>query len=188
MRLLTSRLALGLTAIAVLGAAFGVIHLTRPAWYDRLWHPFRYRAIVLGHARNYRLDPALLAAVIYQESKFDAGARSDRGAIGLMQLLPDTAKGIAERTGGTRFRVSDLYDPEINVRYGAWYLRHLLDKYGSERTALAAYNAGQHNVDGWLAKGEGIQFRETQAFVDRVESLKGSYRRDYSQLRQHPDT
>ncbi len=184
MRLLTSRLVLALAVIAALGLAFGVVHLTRPTWYDRLWHPFRYREIVLGHARNYHLDPALLAAVIYRESKFDAGARSDRGAIGLMQLLPATAKGIAERTGGSRFRVSDLYDPEINVRYGAWYLRHLLDKYGSERTALAAYNAGQRNVDGWLARGETIQFGETRHFVDSVESLKESYRRDYGELRQ----
>ena len=79
-----------------------------------------------------------------------------------MQLLPATAEGIAERTGRTKFRVSDLYDPEINVRYGAWYLRHLLDKYGSERIALAAYNAGQANVDSWRAQGLGIQFDETQ--------------------------
>ncbi len=98
MRSLTGRLVLGLAVIAALGVAFGVVHLTRPAWYDRLWHPFRYREIVLGHARNYHLDPALLAAVIYAESKFDAGARSDRGAIGLMQLLPATAEGIASST------------------------------------------------------------------------------------------
>ena len=136
-----------MAVVTALAATFGTIHLTHPAWYERLWHPFRYQQIVLGHARNYHLDPALLAAVIYQESKFNADAKSDRGAIGLMQLLPDTAKGIAERTGGSKFRVSDLYDPELNVRYGAWYLRHLLDKYGDERTALAAYNAGQANVD-----------------------------------------
>ena len=113
---LTSRLVLGLTVIAVLAGAFGTIHFTHPAWYDRLWYPLRYSEIVRGHGRNYRLDPALLAAVIYQESKFRADARSDRGAVGLMQLLPETAKGIAERTGGTRFKVSDLLDPEINVR------------------------------------------------------------------------
>jgi soluble lytic murein transglycosylase len=183
-RFLSSRLVLGVAVVTALAATFGTIHLTRPAWYDRLWHPFRYQQIVLGHARNYHLDPALLAAVIYQESKFDADARSDRGAIGLMQLLPDTAQGIAERTGGSKFRVSDLYDPELNVRYGAWYLRHLLDRYGSERTALAAYNAGQHTVDGWRARGIPIQFAETKAFVDRVESLKRSYRHAYSSLRQ----
>ena len=65
------------------------------------------------------------------------------GAIGLMQLLPSTAQGIALHTGGSRFRIEDLYDPEINVRYGAWYLRQLLDKYDEEQAALAAYNAGQ---------------------------------------------
>jgi soluble lytic murein transglycosylase len=93
-----------------------------------------------------------------------------------MQLLPSTADGIALHTGGTNFRRSDLYDPEINVRYGAWYLRHLLDKYDDERDALAAYNAGQDNVDRWLAGGSGIRFSETRAYVDKVEDLKGIYR------------
>ncbi|TMK80451.1 MAG: lytic transglycosylase domain-containing protein [Actinobacteria bacterium] len=139
----------------------------------------RYEQIVRGHARNYRLDPALLAAVIYQESKFRADAKSDSGAIGLMQLKPETAKGIAIRTGGNRFQTSDLYNPEINVRYGSWYLRHLLDKYDDEKTALAAYNAGQQNVDTWRAQGRGIQFSETRAYVDRVEHLKHVYRRAY---------
>jgi len=96
-----------------------------------------------------------------------------------MQLLPDTAEGIAIHTGGSRFRVSDLDNPEINVRYGAWYLRHLLDKYGDERTALAAYNAGQDNVDRWLREGSGIAFPETRAYVDRVEGLKAIYRDAY---------
>jgi len=117
--------------------------------------------------------------VIEQESKFDADAKSPTGAIGLMQLQPATAKGIAIRTGGSKFVVSDLYNPELNVRYGAWYLRHLLDKYGDERTALAAYNAGQENVDRWRAAGEGVQFPETRAYVSRVERLKGIYRRAY---------
>jgi soluble lytic murein transglycosylase len=184
----TGRLVLAVAAIAVLAIAFGTIHFTRPAWYERFWYPLRYGEIVRGHARNYHLDPALLAAVIYQESKFKANARSERGAIGLMQLLPETAKGIATRTGGSRFRVSDLYDPEINVRYGAWYLRHLIDKYGSERTALAAYNAGQANVDSWRARGLGVQFGETRHFVDRVEDLKKTYRHAYSSLRLHKDT
>ena len=145
----------------------------------RLRYPLHYQAIVRGHSRNYQLDPALLAAVIYQESKFRAHARSSSGAIGLMQLLPDTAKGIALHTGGTKFRVSDLDDPEINVRYGSWYLRHLLDKYGDERTALAAYNAGQENVDRWRAEGQGVQFSETRAYVDRVEHLENLYRKGY---------
>lgn len=160
-------------------AVFAVLQGSKPGWWERIWYPLEYQQIVRGHARNYDLDPALLAAVIYQESKFKAGARSPSGAIGLMQLLPDTAKGIALHTGGSKFRVQDLYDPEINVRYGAWYLRHLLSKYGEERTALAAYNAGQNNVDRWRREGVGIQFSETRHYVERVEELKRIYRRAY---------
>ena len=118
--------------------------------------------------------------MIEQESKFNADARSSAGAVGLMQLQPATAKGIAKYTGGSKFVLSDLDDPEINVRYGAWYLHHLMQKYGNERLALAAYNAGQENVDRWRAAGEGVQFPETRAYVDRVERLKGIYRRAYA--------
>ena len=164
---------------AALAAAFAYVNSTEPAWYVRLRYPLDYQAIVRGHSRNYHLDPVLLAAVIYQESKFRAHARSSSGAVGLMQLLPSTAEGIAVHTGGTKFRVSDLDDPEINVRYGSWYLRHLLDKYGDERTALAAYNAGQENVDHWRAEGKGIEFAETRHYVKRVEHLKTLYRRGY---------
>lgn len=159
--------------------AFVYLQRTEPPWYARLWYPLRYTPIVRGHASHYQLDPALLAAVIETESKFDAGARSDAGAVGLMQLTPSTAKGIALYTGGHHFHVSDLTNPEINVRYGAWYLRHLFQRYGDERTALAAYNAGQRNVDRWLQAGGGIQFAETRAYVDRVERLKGIYRKAY---------
>ena len=159
--------------------AFAYLQHTEPAWWARLWYPLRYEDIVRGHARNYDLDPAFLAAVIEEESKFNADARSRTGAIGLMQLQPATAEGIALRTGGTKFVISDLYVPELNVRYGAWYLHHLLTKYGDERMALAAYNAGQRNVDRWRAAGEGVQFPETRAYVSRVERLKGIYRKAY---------
>jgi soluble lytic murein transglycosylase len=173
---------LALTGLALLGAV-ACIHFLQPNWWVRIWHPLRYEQIVLGHASHYDLDPALLAAVIYQESRFDADARSDSGAIGLMQLMPKTAQGIADHTGGTRFKLSDLDDPEINIRYGAWYLSHLIKKYGSEKLALAAYNAGQQNVDNWLVSGEGIAFPETRAYVDHVEHLKELYRRLYPVLR-----
>jgi peptidoglycan lytic transglycosylase len=170
---------LGAIAAAAFGA-FTYLQRTEPAWWARIWYPLRYQAIVRGHAQHYRLNPALLAAVIEQESKFRADARSSTGAIGLMQLQPDTAKGIALHTGGNNFVLADLDDPEINVRYGSWYLRHLLDKYHDERLALAAYNAGQANVDEWRRKGEDIQFSETRAYVSRVERLKDIYRRAYA--------
>jgi soluble lytic murein transglycosylase len=166
-------------AVAAIGS-FVYLQRTEPAWWARIWYPLRYSTIVRAHAHNYDLNPALLAAVIDEESKFRADAKSSAGAVGLMQLLPATAKGIAIHTGGSKFVTSDLYDPEINVRYGAWYLHHLLQKYGDERLALAAYNAGQQNVDTWRAEGKDIQFPETRSYVDKVERLKGIYRRTYS--------
>ena len=136
---------LGVVVLAgALFATFFSLQSAKPGWWERLWYPLSYEQIVRGPARNYRLDPALLAAVIYQESKFKADAKSESGAIGLMQ-----------------------------------YLRHLLTKYGDEDDSLAAYNAGQDNVDRWLRAGKGIQFPETRAYVRRVEELKKIYRRAY---------
>lgn len=162
--------------VAVLAGAFAYIDATKPAWYERIRYPLRYSEYVRVHAREHGLDPALLAAVIYQESKFQSDAQSSSGAIGLMQLTPSTAHGIAVRTGGHKFKTSDLYDPEINIRYGAWYLHDLFAKYHTERLVLAAYNAGQGNVDRWRANGQPIQFSETRAYVQRVEHLQDVYR------------
>lgn len=172
-----------LGALALLALVFGGFALyvfeTEPRWYERLRYPLRYEQIVMGHAENYNLDPQLVAAVIYQESKFDADAVSSSGAVGLMQLLPETGQGIADRTGGDNWKPDDLRNPELNIRYGAWYLRHLLDKYGDEELALAAYNAGQSNVDRWQDEGVGIQFEETRSYVERVRELKEIYARAY---------
>ena len=171
---------LTLGALALVAAAFGLyVYETEPTWYERLRYPLRYEEIVVGHAENYDLEPHLLAAVIYQESKFDADAVSDSGAVGLMQLLPETAQGIADRTGGSGWHERDLVNPELNIRYGSWYLRHLLDKYGDEELALAAYNAGQTNVDRWREEGGGIRFAETRHYVHRVLELKAVYARAY---------
>jgi len=165
--------------LAALAGVFLYVEQTEPSWYVRLRYPLEYEHIVRGHAEQYDLDAALLAAVIYRESKFDAKARSSSGAVGLMQLLPETAKGIAVHTGGHKFVVSDLEDPEINVRYGAFYLRRLIRKYGEAPLALAAYNAGQANVDEWEAAGGEIGFPETRQYVDEVLELQKIYRRAY---------
>jgi soluble lytic murein transglycosylase len=170
-------LAVGLLTLAALALA---TWRAQPVWLERLRYPLRYEAILVSHARTYELDPALLAAVVYTESRFRADARSHAGALGLMQLLPDTGRAIALRTGGDRFVVSDLLDPEINVRYGSWYLRELRRKYGDTATALAAYHAGQGNVDRWRERGVPVQFPETRAYVDNVLRLVPVYRRAYA--------
>jgi soluble lytic murein transglycosylase len=161
---------------AIVAGTVAVVDETSPPWYERLRYPLRYSAYVRVHARRHDIDPALLAAVIYQESKFRVRAKSSSGAIGLMQLTPETARGIAIRTHGSAFHTSDLYNPEINIRYGAWYLDNLFQKYRSERLVLAAYNAGQGNVDRWRANGQAIQFSETKEYVARVEDLQRIYR------------
>ena len=162
-----------------LAGAAAWAHESEPDWYLRTRYPLEYAHIVRGHAKHHDLDPALLAAVIYAESRFDPNARSTAGAVGLMQLLPDTARGIALRTGGTRFVVADLRDPEINVRYGSWYLDHLLDRYGGSTLALAAYHAGQGNVDRWRREGSGIAFPETRTYVAEVMRLRRVYEQAY---------
>jgi soluble lytic murein transglycosylase len=160
--------------------AFAYLQHTEPPWYARLWYPLHYSTNVRVYASQDHLDAALLAAVIESESKFNPTARSDAGAVGLMQLTPATAKGIAQYTGGSRFRLSDLTNPDINIRYGAWYLGHLMDKYRNERLALAAYNAGQENVDSWQRAHVGIQFSETRDYVSKVERLQKIYRKAYA--------
>jgi peptidoglycan lytic transglycosylase len=171
--------ATSLALLAFAGVAAWVVE-AEPDWYLRARYPLEYEHIVSAHAQNYGLDPALLAAVIYAESRFDADVESSAGAVGLMQLLPQTAKGIALRTGGARFVVSDLSDPEINVRYGSWYLDHLRGRYdGDMRLALAAYHAGQGNVDRWLEEGGSIAFPETRAYVDEVGRVTRVYARAY---------
>ena len=177
--------------IVVAAVLYGLFGAKGRELLERTEYPLHYSAIVRGHARNYGIDPALLAAVIYTESRFRPHARSTSGAIGLMQLLPSTAKGIATRTGGTKFVASDLDDPEINVRYGAWYLQHLRQHYeglpGSMTLALAAYNAGMANVDAWVRHtraGQALQippaFAETSAYLKRIDHARGVYRRLYA--------
>jgi soluble lytic murein transglycosylase len=170
-----------LLAVAVLAAVAGGVYLhLRAGSVDRLRYPLHYAQYVRAEARENHLDPALLAAVIYQESNFRPDARSSSGAIGLMQLTPSTARGIAIATGGSQFTTNDLYDPEINIRYGAWYLGNLFDRYRAEALVLAAYNAGPGNVDRWRATSVPIQFPETAAYVKNVEHLQRVYRKTWA--------
>lgn len=186
-------LILALTLVAVVGVLMVAAQVTLPAWYVRLmpaWYarqlyPLNHAAAINDGARKYRLDPALVAAVIYQESRFRDGTTSSRGAIGLMQLLPSTAQEIAHRSGGRRFVVGDLEDAHINIMYGCNYLRYLLDRFhGSTVEAVAAYNAGVANVDGWLRgraalRVSDIPFAETRDYVRHVGLLTDVYRRAY---------
>ena len=150
--------------------------------------PLRHDDIIRQQARDKDLDPALIAAVIYEESRF-RDQTSHAGARGLMQITPETADAIAKHSGGVRFQHEDLADPQINISYGAYYLRLLLDHYGGNDTlAIAAYNAGMGNVDRWVARAGGpsnfdsakhIPFPETRAYVQNVIERRQQYRDHY---------
>jgi soluble lytic murein transglycosylase len=151
--------------------------------------PLRHDDIIRQQAADKDLDPALIAGVIYAESHF-RDQTSQAGAKGLMQLMPETADYIAEKSGGTAFVQGDLASPQVNISYGSWYLRYLLQKYGGrEVLALAAYNAGEGKVDEWVAaagargeelRADHIPFAETRHYVDRVLDARERYRRTYA--------
>jgi soluble lytic murein transglycosylase len=150
--------------------------------------PLSDASIIREQAAQKDLDPALIAAVIYAESKFEP-RQSSAGAQGLMQILPTTAYYLAHLSGGTRFTAGDLATPSVNLAYGSYYLRYLLDHYdGDEMLAVAAYNAGLTNVDEWVAHAHArgtqlsaaaIPFPETREYVRRVLAAQAEYRATY---------
>jgi soluble lytic murein transglycosylase len=177
----------GVAAVVALGVA-----VIAPVFHHAVKEvvlPLRHEDIIRQQSHDKRLDPALVAAVIYTESRF-RDQTSVAGAKGLMQLTPGTAKFIEHLSGGSTFELTDLSTPQVNIAYGTYYLRYLLDRYGdNEALALAAYNGGEGNVDRWVAKarasGEGltieaIPFAETREYVRKVLDARRQYRSSYS--------
>ncbi len=183
------RRAVLLLAFAVGVALLAAIVVPRlPDAVRELTLPLRHEDIIRQQSADKGLDPSLVAAVIYAESKF-RDQTSPAGARGLMQITPETARYIARLSGGTAFEQGDLATPQINISYGVYYLRYLLGRYGrNEVPALAAYNGGEGNVDRWLARSnvsarsfglEQIPFTETREYVGRVLDAQGEYRTKY---------
>ena len=183
-----------LLLIAFVLAATAVTMAILSPWADKAVQeirlPLRHDDIIRQQAQDKSLDPTLIAGVIYVESRF-RDQTSHAGAKGLMQIMPGTADYIAQKSGGTEFEQGDLADPQINISYGSWYLRYLLDRYhGNTILALAAYNAGEGKVDEWwrTAADRGERFRvadhipfpETRNYVEKVLKARGSYRREYA--------
>jgi len=178
------RLAIGVSVVAV-GVAAGVALGLFGKFGDviqELTLPLRHEDIIRQQSRDKDVDAALIAAVIYAESRFK-DQTSHAGARGLMQITPQTAREIEKLSGGTTFELKDLSDPDLNIRYGTFYMRELLDRYGGNETAaLAAYNAGPSNAEEWggeaLTVGD-IQLQETRAYVVEVLDKREEYRREY---------
>jgi soluble lytic murein transglycosylase len=180
------RLRLMLVTAAVVAVAAGLALTARVRPEHSL--PLRDESIIRVQAQEKHIDPALIAAIIYAETKF-VPRESAAGAQGLMQILPSTALYLAKLSDGTTFTTKDLADPKVNIAYGSYYLRYLLGHYGGQQLpAIAAYNAGLSNVDAWTAKAraqgrplgmQDILFPETRTYVARVLSAESAYRRFY---------
>jgi soluble lytic murein transglycosylase len=175
-------LAVGAAALAAAAVIALLLRGTIDKAIQELTLPLKHEDVIRQQAREKDVDAALIAAVIYSESKFSEST-SSAGARGLMQITRDAANDIERHSGGTTFRFSDLSDPEINIRYGTFLLRELLDRYeGDEAAALAAYNAGPGNADEWGGSDlavEGIPFPETRAYVEEVLEKQREYREEY---------
>lgn len=180
------RLAIGTAVIAVgivAGVLLGVVG-TLERGIQELTLPLKHEDVIRQQSREKHVDAALIAAVIYAESKF-SDRTSSAGARGLMQITREAAKDIERHSGGTTFEFGDLSDPEINIRYGTFLLRELIERYdGDVVAALAAYNAGPANVDRWGGSGlalEDIPFPETRAYVEEVLDKQRAYREKYGE-------
>lgn len=176
------RLIVLIICVAVLAAAWQPLYRNV---FLKAAYPRKYQSIVASCAAKSGLDPSLVYAVIRSESGFDPNAKSNIGALGLMQLTPPTFDWAMTKTHeDEHYTADDLYTPEINVRYGTVVLSELLNEFGDEQTAIAAYHAGRSNVKAWLSNPSyskdgrtlyHIPFTDTRVYVKKVEATKKIY-------------
>ena len=182
------------TLLAIFASALTVL-IALGAWalfgrerIDLSRYPMTYAPEIRAAATEFSLDPAYVASVVLAESSFDAEAVSSAGAIGLMQIMPSTGEWIAGKLDDA-FDVQRLYEPSVNLRYGCWYLRFLLDRYdGDMRTASTAYHQGQGRVDEWLQDPQysqdgrtltAISSAVTDTYVNRIMENYEHYKELY---------
>ena len=174
-------LALALTLIVAV--VFTISRIDLGEQIKQVTLPLRHDSVIPQQADRFDLDAALIAAIINQESGF-RDQTSSAGARGLMQITPDTADTIESLSGGETFVFEDLANPELNIRYGTFYLDHLLERFaGNEIAALAGYNAGPENAEEWGGaelRFDNIPFPETRDYVERVLELRKQYRDNYA--------
>lgn len=148
-------------------------------------YPVKYREIVVEYSNKYNLDPNLIFAMIKAESGFDKDAVSAKNARGLMQITDRTGRWGADVLEIKDYVDESLYDPEINILIGCWYISKLLEEFGNDlELALAAYNAGSGNVARWLSDGsissdgtalKSVPFKETENYIKKVKKFRKIY-------------
>lgn len=181
----------GRRAAVILLVLMSVFLLINSPLVWKWMYPIKYQDEILAASRKYQVDPYLILAVIRSESGFQTDRISKKGAIGLMQIMPDTAEWIVNQASFRPKNRDYLFDPVMNIHIGTWYLNFLLNRYeGDLVKVIAAYNAGPGKVNGWLLKEqwngeretiEDIPFSETRQYVQRVLYYHDRYKHVYDE-------
>ena len=175
----------GLAKVLAVIVILGCIGMSALPSLARFYYPLDYSDYIQEAAERYQVNPYYIAAMIRCESNYDPDAVSDAGAVGLMQVMPETAQNMAELglIDSEEYSPDDLSDPETNINYGTAYLRYLVERYHEMNPAIAAYNAGMGNVDKWLEEDEDVRasvdFSETESYIQRVNRAKEMYEELY---------
>ncbi len=172
-------------AIAVvIAAVIAAIVLAGIPIAERMYYKLDYREYITEASQEYTVNPYYIAAMIKCESNYDPNAVSQAGAVGLMQMMPETAKEISNRgIVDSKWSPDNLTDPQTNIMFGTAYIRYLVERYHEMNPALAAYNAGMGNVDKWLQNDSdirgSIEFTETEKYLRSVNRAKEMYEKLY---------
>lgn len=172
----------------VLAGVFILVVIYQLPWVQRTRYPIPYKAIVQKHANQYGVDPLLVTAVMREESRFLPKSQSNAGAVGLMQLMPDTAQWAAEKIGLQKIQPDYLFQPDLNIMLGSWYLSNLSKQFNNNTVlVLAAYNGGRGRVNEWMENGnlspqgriDQIPIPETREYVRKVLASYAKYKQLY---------
>jgi len=181
-RLIKIILACGATIVLLL-----IFYFFFPHVWGEIVYPLDYKDSIKKYAKERNIQPNFIAAIIYNESRFNPESTSGVGAVGLMQIMPGTGASIAEEMGEGNYSPDKLYDPDINIRYGTFYIKGLLDKYDQNTDlALAAYNAGVARADSWKDYQTPLPY-ETVFFVQKVKNTEEMYNKVYGSWAAEPE-
>ena len=181
-RLAKILIATGVTVVLLLTFYFFFPHV-----WGEIVYPLDYKDSIKKYSKERSLRPNFIAALIYTESHFNRDSTSGVGARGLMQIMPSTGGSIAQEMGEGNYSADSLYDPDTNIRYGTFYIKGLLVKYGGDvDLALAGYNAGVARADSWKDRGAALPY-ETVFFVQKVKNAEEMYNKVYGQWTAEPE-